>query len=73
MVPACSFGPSVKRLLAAPRSLLLSVSIKMRALVPTPPESLELRPQLALSVSRLCSCDCIFKPQDVRNEAGVSD
>lgn len=34
MVPACSFGPSVKRLLAAPRSLLLSVSIQMRTLVP---------------------------------------
>lgn len=34
MVPACSFGPSVKRLLAAPRSLLLSVSIQMRVLVP---------------------------------------
>lgn len=30
MVPACSFGPSVKRLLAAPRSLLLSVSVKTR-------------------------------------------
>lgn len=73
MVPACSFGPSVKRLLAAPRSLLFSVSVKTCTLVPTLPESLELRTQLALSVSCLCSRDCVFKPQDVRNEAGISD
>lgn len=48
MVPACSFGPSVKRLLAAPRSLLLSGSVKA---CPGPcVPSLQLRTQLALSV-----------------------
>ena len=55
MVPACSFGPSVKRLLAAPRSPLLSVSVKTCTLVPTLPESLELRTQLALSVSAIAT------------------